>query len=538
MDQLSIREILEYVHRGQLRIPAFQRGFVWEPDRVAFLIDSIYKGYPFGCLLFWRTNEQLRTERQLGPFALPDPYADFPIDYVLDGQQRITSIFGVFQTRINSVENDNWKEIYFDFSQSDDVQETQFVALSEEEVDCDKHFPLKCIFDTSEYRKATKNMEDKLAERIDSMQSVFKEANIPYQSFRTERKEKVAIIFERINRQGVPLDTLQLLSAWTWSEEFQLQNQFEELIEELQAYGFSDISNNISLLLRCTSAVLTHSAKPESLVGLNGANVRERFSEVLNGIKGSLDFLRSELGVESIDNLPYQVILVPLSVFFSIDGDKEHRYTNEQRESIVKWFWRSAFARRYSAGGLRNLNADIEEMLKLRNDEKSKLSEIPVTVRSDFFLKNKFLISAVHTKVFILMLAQNKPLSIISGTPIGLDDKLRQCNRKEFHHLMPKAFLTQTEQCKNFDKNCLANFCFISRADNRQLGGDRPSIYRVKITGNVDEILSSHICPHSIFDDDFEQFVTFRSDTLARQAMKLCGIIQLNLVKDNGATWR
>jgi len=48
MADLSIREILEQVTRGQIRIPAFQRGFVWEPDRVAYLMDSIYKKYPFG----------------------------------------------------------------------------------------------------------------------------------------------------------------------------------------------------------------------------------------------------------------------------------------------------------------------------------------------------------------------------------------------------------------------------------------------------------------------------------------------------------
>jgi hypothetical protein len=524
MDQLSVREILDSVYRGQIRIPAFQRGFVWEPDRVAFLIDSIYKGYPFGSLLFWRTNEQLKTERKLGPFELPDPDADFPIDYVLDGQQRITSIFGVFQTELGVIEGDNWKEIYFDYSQNDDVQETQFFALALEDVDENKHFPLRSVFNVTDYRRLTRNMNDALAERIDSMQSVFKEANIPYQSFRTEQKEKVAIIFERINRQGVPLDTLQLLSAWTWSEEFQLQNQFEDLIEELQGYGFSEISNDISLLLRCTAAVLTKSAKPESLVGLNGANVRERFSEILNGIKGALDFLKSELKVESINNLPYQVILAPLSVFFSIDGNKEHSYTNEQREVIVKWFWRVAFSKRYSAGLLRNLNTDLIEISKLKNGEVSKLHDIPVTIRDDFFVKNNFLISAVNTKVFVLMLAQNQPLNIINGTPIDLGEKLRQCNRKEFHHLMPKAFLLRTNQCQEINENCLANFCFISRADNRQLGGDQPSLYREKITGDIETILSSHTCPHSLFDDNFSLFVNLRTKLLVNKANALCGL--------------
>ena len=86
MDTMSIREIIEQVERGQIRVPAFQRGFVWEPDRVAFFLDSVFKLYPFGSLLLWRASEQLRSERSLGPFKLQEPQADYPIDYVLDGQ--------------------------------------------------------------------------------------------------------------------------------------------------------------------------------------------------------------------------------------------------------------------------------------------------------------------------------------------------------------------------------------------------------------------------------------------------------------------
>ena len=524
MDQMSVREILDSVYRGQIRIPAFQRGFVWEPDRVAFLIDSIYKQYPFGSLLFWRTAEKLRTEKNLGPFTLPNPNVDFPIDYVLDGQQRITSIFGVFQTELEMTESENWQEIYFDFSQDEDVQETQFFALSDEEYDPGRHFPLRSIFNTVEYRKLTNDMDDDLAEKIDRMQAVFKEAKIPYQSFRTDEKEKVAIIFERINRQGVPLDTLQLLSAWTWSEEFQLQSQFESLIEELQYYGFSDISNDISLLLRCTAAVLTETAKPESLVGLNGAVVRDRFEEVLNGIKGALDFLRSELKVETINNLPYQAALVPLSVFFSAPGNKEISYSDFQRKKLVTWFWRVSFSRRYSAGLLRNLNHDIDEMINLKKGSESKIDFISASISESFFSKNKFLIGSVNTKVFIMLLAQGNPLSFVTGTPIGLSEKLKECNRREFHHLMPKNFIVKTKQNNLYSAGCLANFCFVSRADNRKLGGDAPSIYSQKIEGDKKEIFESHICPQSLIKDKYNSFVEERSRLLTQKAKNLCGI--------------
>ena len=98
---LSIRQIIEKVASGQLRIPKFQRGFVWDDERVAFLMDSIYKGYPFGSLILWRTKTQLKSERDLGPFTLPPIEPAYPIDYVLDGQQRLTSIFGVFQTELS-----------------------------------------------------------------------------------------------------------------------------------------------------------------------------------------------------------------------------------------------------------------------------------------------------------------------------------------------------------------------------------------------------------------------------------------------------
>ena len=145
MDTITIRDILDEVLRGQIRIPAFQRGFVWEPDRVAYLMDSIYKRYPFGSLLFWRTREPLKVERDLGPFQLPDPKVDYPVDYVLDGQQRITSIFGVFQTELKMVNPVFWRDVYFDLKADENAQETQFVALRPDEVDVARHFPLNTI---------------------------------------------------------------------------------------------------------------------------------------------------------------------------------------------------------------------------------------------------------------------------------------------------------------------------------------------------------------------------------------------------------
>ncbi|MFD1904641.1 DUF262 domain-containing protein [Paenibacillus rhizoplanae] len=85
---------------GEIRIPAFQRGYVWSSEQVSYLLDSIYKGFPIGTILLWRTRERLKVERDLGNYTLPDPRKDYPIDYVLDGQQRLTSLFSVFFKQI------------------------------------------------------------------------------------------------------------------------------------------------------------------------------------------------------------------------------------------------------------------------------------------------------------------------------------------------------------------------------------------------------------------------------------------------------
>lgn len=111
MDDLTIRQIIEKITSGNLRVPAFQRGFVWEANRVAYLMDSIYKKYPFGSILLWRTKEKLKHERKLGPYELPEGDPDYPVDYILDGQQRITSIFGVFQTDLPNSGGDDWSKI-------------------------------------------------------------------------------------------------------------------------------------------------------------------------------------------------------------------------------------------------------------------------------------------------------------------------------------------------------------------------------------------------------------------------------------------
>src|SRR5262249_43289536 len=93
-----IASLLSDVAKGNIKIPVFQREYVWTDEQIMSLLDSIYRGYPVGSLLLWATKERLKHERNVGGFQLPETPEDSPVNYVLDGQQRLTTLYGVINS--------------------------------------------------------------------------------------------------------------------------------------------------------------------------------------------------------------------------------------------------------------------------------------------------------------------------------------------------------------------------------------------------------------------------------------------------------
>jgi hypothetical protein len=235
---------------------------------------------------------------------------------------------------------------------------------------------------------------------------------------------------------------------------------------------------------------------------------------------GAIDFLKNNLRVQTLANLPFSTLLVPLSVFFGAPDEQHVRMTDAQRQRLVRWFWRSCFSRRFSSGVLRNLKEDIEAIGLLKAGRPNTLGDFPVLITREFFTQNTFRINTVNTISFVLMLAQKGPLNFISGQPVALAEVLRDYNRSEFHHLFPKSFLA-SRGVPAAEQAPLANFAFLSKADNTALGGAAPSLYRARMSPNPENILAAALCPVSLFNDDYAAFLTERSVLLEAFANEL-----------------
>lgn len=519
---ITIRQLLQRITDGEIRIPAFQRDFVWEPDRVQFLMDSIFKGYPIGTVLFWRTKEKLSYDRDLGPFTLPDPKKEYPIDYVLDGQQRLTSIYSTFQTDLAQNPNTKikWVDIYFDLSVVANAQDSQFVALEPADVKpC--HVPLRILFDVAAFGKFSRTITDPdQLQIIDQLQTLFKEAVIPVETVETEEHSKIAIIFERINRGGVPLDTYQLLSAWTWSGDFDLRTKFDELAVELDEVGFSDLRDDPDLLLKCCAAIVSNDASARAIIDLKGSKVRDSFEILRKGILGAIDFLIRDCGVVSLKVLPYKSMIIPLARCFATEKAAGFHPNAQQREALRRWFWHSCFSRRYSNSVDNAIAHDIDGVIKLLSNDTAEFDKRTFVVQPSYFIENTFSLTSVNTKVFILLLASLKPKSFLSAAEVDLANVLVSCNRTEFHHIFPKNHLAAVLGVKlKAEQFMLANFAFLSQKDNRSIQDKAPGDYVVMMPpGSLDAIFAGSAIPKGGLNMTYADFTETRAKILAEKA--------------------
>lgn len=500
--------LLNEVTRGNVKIPVFQREFVWTDEQVMGLLDSIYRGYPVGSLLLWSTKNTLDYQREVGGFKLPTTPADYPVNYVLDGQQRLTTLYGVFNSDAPTEKPDLAARFNVMFVPSKDEFMHASVAPPES-------INLRVLLDTTRLLPELRRFSDEDQRRIAAVVERFKDYEFPVVTIKDRSNQEVCRIFQRINSSGTSLSTLELLAAWTWSDKFDLRREIEGLQERLADRGYGDLEDN--LLMRCLAAVVTRDIETDSLVDAPADKLVEGMVRVKEAMNLAIDFLEHELKIRNVTFVPFPIMLVPLVQFFAVTS----KPNPDQRKELRRWFWNCAFTQRYRAGTNRLVREDLAAMDLLARGG-SPFSSLNSKIDRAVFMQT-WRINSTAAKAMICMLAQYRPMSFPSGAAVDLGRTMAAYNAREFHHIYPKAHLASLG-IQFHQSNVLANICMLTADDNKAISDDAPSIYMPKIHDDfrktaLDRALVPPECQSGVAS--YADFVLRRSQALALTAETL-----------------
>jgi len=586
----NLYEILKDVNSGKIQLPDFQRGWVWDDDRIKGIIASVAKSFPIGAVMLLETgNENIRfkTKPVEGVLGLNGTKPEM---LILDGQQRITSLYQAIMTnRVVNTRNSKGYEIkrwyYIDMVKAldtdSDLEEAIFsinenkiitenigrdiiLDLSTEENEFKNlMYPVSMVNNYDEWR--TKFIEywdydrDKIKFWNEFEKKIikgFNGYNLPVIVMKKENtKEAVCQVFEKVNTGGVSLTVFELLTASFASDGFDLKADWEDIKNKFKPYKILNKTSNTDIIqaitlystfnkrLAAITSGLTEnipsvSAKRKEMLNLTLSEYLKYRDEIVEGFIKSSKILVENHIFNSRD-LPYSTQLVPMAAILAKLGDKIDNVGNKNK--LMRWFWCGVFGELYGSANETRYALDMIQV----TDWIENNAEEPKTIYDANFSPSRLNTlrtrnSAACKGVYALMMDENTK-DWLSATKIDFSTYFSESI--DIHHIFPVAWCEKNNIPRN-DFDCIINKTPLSGRTNRIVSGDAPSKYleRLKKYAGVsdsefNDILRSHVVsPDYMYKDDFYGFFNNRKEQILQRIEKAIGkqIPRDQLIEEEG----
>ena len=326
------------LERGRIKIPQFQRDFVWDTAQAASLLDSIIRGYPIGELIYWQTSDRLREVRNLGRLDFPTPERGERVSYVLDGQQRLTSITAALlglQVRLRDGSDRDFSSLLVHLN---DTEEDSPIVYTEEPDDISGTFlPLTQLW--SRQGKQYDACSGKLRKARDEFSQRLLTYEIPKVTLEEADLAIATEVFSRINTGGQVLSLFEIMVAKTYDpdQDFDLVEKCDELAEELEDAGFETIEP--TLVLQLLALLLREDCKKKTILSLSRDEFIETWPRAIENLKKAIDYTKTSFRIPVSRLLPYPALLIPIALFF--DGIDRRTPKQRQAKLLADFFWRA-----------------------------------------------------------------------------------------------------------------------------------------------------------------------------------------------------
>jgi len=580
INDVPLTDLLQQAAQGELQLPDFQRGWVWDDEHIVSLLASISLSYPIGAVMTLATgNPTVKFRPRLLEGVKLAPSKE-PGLLLLDGQQRLTSLYFALRSPDPVITRDARgktvkRHYYADINQcigpdpygnrEDEglisIPESRLVTTEfgrtitldlrtpKDEIN-NEMFPLDIVFDQGqtmdwqlEYLSATSNGRN----RIEKWKAFYQTIITPFLRYQVPTielskdtsKEAVCQVFEKVNTGGVSLTVFELLTATYAADDFDLREDWTK--REARFDNYPVLANfEAPQFLQAVTLLSTYNrrmkqlndpvppavaCKRRDILQLEVGDYQEWAEPVADGLCRAVEFLHGEY-IFAARDVPYPTQLVPLGAIFAVLGAKAQNYAALQK--IRQWFWCGVFGEMYGGSTETRFAFDLPECVDWVLGEGSQ----PRTVTEAQFQAERLLtlrtrVSAAYKGLYALQMKRGSR-DFKSG--VTLESNTYFDNSIDIHHVFPKGWCGKNGVEKGI-ANSVVNKSPIDSHTNRLIGGSAPSRYLERLqekysieSQDLDSILHSHdINPSALRSDDFPSFFNERFERMVELIERATG---------------
>lgn len=565
----SLLDLLRSAREGKTQLPDFQRGWVWNDRHIRELLASVSLGHPIGAVMMLQTgnpNVRLQPRPVEGVETRTEPER-----LILDGQQRITSLYQAFMSKKVVATRDDRKQpikrwYYLNIEKALDPgveRDDAIVGLPEDRIlrnfrnepitDCSDLgkecalglLPIRALFETTElstWMMAYVNQEPaKMQERFGIWNRLMNEVLTPIQQYQIPiiqlrkhvSKAAVCKVFERVNMGGVALDVFELLTATFAAEDFRLRPDWEvrdrrikkqKLLSGVEKTDFLQAVTLLTTYERRRSVLETGTAadkapgvscKKDDVLNLTVDDYKRWADGTEEGFLQAAKLLYGQY-LFSARDLPYRTQLIPLAAIFVVLGRKAEQAGI--RDRLTRWYWCGVLGELYGGSIETRFARDLAEVVGWLEGGPEPSTIVDANFAAQRLLTLRTRNSAAYKGISALLM-RDGGRDFRTGDP--LQAQLYFDDRVDIHHIFPKKWC----EANGIDRgrmDSIVNKTPIAARTNGIISGHAPSAYLDKIGGGahlspqeVDNLLRTHaIEPHTLRRNDFEGFFRARRDAL------------------------
>lgn len=518
---MKVSTILDHIDSGHMALPQFQRGYVWNRDQVRGLFDSLYHRYPVGGLLVWVAPSETADHR--GGDQLPPGV----VKLLLDGQQRITSIYGVVRgkpPRFFEGKAASFTGLWFNVAtETFEFYQAQKMKGDPQWIDVTALFGqgfsslgtlIARFSDSTASADGTASCVSRLSRLLGIVDIDLHEEEV---TGGDKTLDIVVEIFNKANTGGTKLSKGDLALAKIcsqWPEGRQTMNV------SLERWARCGYNFGLDWLLRSVNTVLTGEAKFSFLHDKTAQQVQEGLRTAVKRVDTCLNLIDGRLGLDH-DRVLFGRYAIPVMVRYldqhsGVLGVKE-------RDKLLFWYVEAAMWGRFSGSTETYIDQDLAALEADRGGLDKLLEQLRLWHGGLAVVPGNFSGWSLGARFYPLLYLMTRMGGARDWGHGALPLKvgmLGKLNRLEVHHIFPKGQLYKLGYSRS-DVNALANFCFLTKETNLELSDRLPEEYFASVEEHWPGALSSQWVPNdpALWRlDRYNDFLAARRELLAAEA--------------------